>query len=98
MFFKMRHLRTLLGDPKKVARELRDFETNVRSVDTLERKLVKKFPNMCVAFVKGRLVAVGKVLSTLLEETDKRGISRKDLYIRFLEDPPRTLILGAKSD
>jgi hypothetical protein len=92
-----RQLIKLIGDPSKLAEELRAFSRNNASLSVQVKRLTEKFPNMWVAFLCDRPVALGTSLTRLFEETDRQKLPRESLCVKFLERRPRTLILGAKS-
>ena len=90
----MHRLKDLIDNPSQVARELRSFSANVRSMDAQLRRLQKKFPNQYVAFHNGRSVALAKSMKALLQEVDRLSIPRENVATHFLGT--RTMILKAK--
>ena len=83
----------VLGPPDEVMRELERFGEDTRVLSTRQPALIERFAKRWIAILDGTVVASADTLSTLLADTDHRGLPRRRLIVRFIDRTPRTMIL-----
>jgi len=86
-------VRALIGDPKALDRDLQRFRRSASLISQNQPRLVDTYGNMWVAFYEGEVQAAAKTLRSLLMEVDNRKLPRGQIIVRYMEEPPRTLIL-----
>ncbi len=87
-------VRKYFGDPIVVDQEMRDFQKSANVVTAMEKQLIKEYPNHWVAVYKGKVKAMSKSFTGLMEEVDKQGLSRGRVIVRYLNEgePPMILL------
>lgn len=90
------HIRSMIGDPKVVGRELRSFKRSARSLSSDHPRLIDKYEDEWVAVYRGNVVAHAKTLASMmrrLDALDKRRVPRRQIIVRFIARSPKTMIL-----
>ncbi len=83
----------IIGDPQEVDRALTAFRKSARKLSSRQSKMVERYPQEWVAIHAGRVRAHGASMESVLNEIDKKGLTRSETILRFIEVEPRTLIL-----
>ncbi len=83
-----------IGDLSEYVRESRQFRKDARLLSEKHAQLLKKYPNQWVVFYKGKVRAHGDTHESVLAQIDKKGISRENILVRFLDENPPILILS----
>lgn len=82
-----------LGNPSKVDKELRSFRKSAMVLSSKHPRLVNRYPKQWVAVYNGKTIAVGRTLNSALRESDKRGIPREHVIVRYIDKNQRAMIL-----
>lgn len=86
-------MRALIGDPKKVHQELKEFRESAGVFSSSQAKLIAHYPKKWVA-VRGKdVVAHAGTLPQLMKKLDREGVERDSVMVRYIEKNLRTLIL-----
>jgi len=83
----------MIGDPARVARELRQFRQTTRLLSSQHPRMIEKYPKKWVALYGGKVKATGRSLDAVLKGIDKAGLPRSAVIVRFIEKNRRTMIL-----
>ena len=86
-------LLTLIGDLRKLDRDMAEFARSHDELSAKYSKLLKRFPNQWIAFYSGRVQARAESLEALLETMDAKGVKRNRAHIRYLDPDPPVVIL-----
>ena len=78
---------------EEVSKALTAFRADIERFEAIQPELLKSNPNEWVAFIDGEVKAFAKSLAKLLTKTDRLGIMRESLIVRYLDPNPPTLIL-----
>jgi hypothetical protein len=90
---RAREVLNLLGDPKRVDRELQLFRKAARVLSSNRPRLIDRHPKQWVAVHEGKVTAQAKTLQSLLTQVDRMGLSREHIIVRFIDRTQRTMIL-----
>ncbi len=82
-----------IGDPKKVDRELQEFDKTARLFLSQESTMLDRYPDEWVAFHGGEVRAHGPSLDSVLRQIDEAGLQRQQTLVRFIDKEPRKMIL-----
>ena len=83
----------LVGAPRTVEKELRQFRRNASALSSSHPRLINEYPQRWVAVHKGKVKAKGKNLSALMQVVAKKRLPRGELVVRFIDREPQTMIL-----
>ena len=86
-------IRSLLGDPKKVDRELQAFRRSTRRLSSNHPRLIDRFPKQWIAVYDGKVLAQAKTFSSLMTQVDEKGLPRQHTIVRYIDKNRRTMIL-----
>lgn len=86
-------IRRLLGDPRKVDRELQRFRTSARVLSSRHPRLIEKYPKQWVAVYEGKVRARAKTFDSLMAQIDKKKLPRGHVVVRHVDRTQRTMIL-----
>ena len=84
---------SLIGDPKKVGRELRSFRRSAKVLSSHHPRLIDEFEKQWVALYKGTVRAQGKSFASLMTQVDKAELPRGRIVVRYIDRNQRTMIL-----
>jgi hypothetical protein len=83
----------MLGDPKKVDRELRAFGKDARILSSKRKHLLQQYPQQWIAIYDGEVAAQARTLPVLVETLRRLGIPRGRAIVRYINNNPRKMIL-----
>ena len=83
----------MLGDPKKVASELRAFRKDARVLSSKRAHLISQYPDQWVGIHQSQVVVSGGTLDSVVEQLDALGIPRGRAIVRFISKHPRKMFL-----
>ncbi len=86
-------IRRLLGDPRKVDRELQRFRTSTRVLSSRHPQLIEKYARQWVAVYEGKVRARAKTFDSLMAQIDKKRLPRGHIVVRYVDKTQRTMIL-----
>ena len=89
----LRALASLDEHPNNTALSLRKFQHSSQVLSGNHPRLIDEYPDQWVAVISSDVVAHGKTLKHVLRQVDKKGLSRSDVIVRFIERTKRTLVL-----
>lgn len=79
--------------PESAVRSLHNFERSAHVLSNNQPRLIDEYPDQWVAVSEGAVVANGETLDAVLRQVDKKGLTRSDVIVRFIERTQRTLVL-----
>ncbi|MDP9236269.1 MAG: DUF5678 domain-containing protein [Chloroflexota bacterium] len=83
----------MLGDPKKVDSDLRAFRKDARVLSSKRQHLISRYPNQWVGLHRGKVVAKGDTVDSVVEQLDALGIPRGRAIVRYISKNPRKMFL-----
>ena len=86
-------LRKIIGDPRRVDRELTAFRREAEKCSSSQPRLIAKYPKQWVAVYGGRVRANAGTFDQLMQQVEEKGLPRERLMVRFIDKDIRTLIL-----
>ena len=84
---------SLIGDPRKVAKELASFRKSTKVLSSSHPRLIDRYPSQWVAVYDGKVSAHAKTLASLMVQVKSKKLPREHLIIRRIDRNPRTMIL-----
>jgi hypothetical protein len=87
-------IRKLIGDPSKVAKELKSFRKTANVFSSQKAHLISRYSKCWVAAYNGEIVAGERTLRAVLKKLDELHISPKAVMIRFIDRNARKMILA----
>lgn len=87
------HIRSLLGDPRRVDRELQSFRKSAEVLSSRHERLIDKYPKQWVALHDGEVIARAKTFDALMSRVDAKKLPRSHIVVRYIDKSSRTLIL-----
>lgn len=87
------HIRSLIGDPKRVDGELRRFRRSAQLLSSRHARLIDKYPKQWVALHDGKLMARARTFDSLMTQVDRKKLPRAHIVVRYIDKTQRTLIL-----
>ena len=82
-----------MGGAERIREDICNFSRRIERLDERRDELKKRYPDKWVALIDdGRVVASDR-LADVLEELDKRGISRKKAVVKLMETNPSVIII-----
>ena len=82
-----------MGGAKAINDDLREFRRLVDRLWQEKPSLLQQYPDKWVAMSLNGVVAVGDSIEYVLDETERRGIPRKDVVLEYMDTDPMDLIL-----
>ncbi len=79
--------------PEYTARSLQKFQRSAQALSSNQPRLIDEYPDKWVAVSNRTVVAHDDSLDGVLRQVDKKGLSRSEVIVRFIEQTQRTLIL-----
>ena len=86
-------LRHLGGTAEDVARGLTEYTDAAKVLSSNHPRLIDEHPHQWVGVHRGRIVARGKSLKSLMAQLESAGIPPEKTIVRFIDKEERTLIL-----
>ena len=86
-------LAQMIGDPRKVDRELAQFRRTTKLLSADRPRLIDKYHKKWVALCDSEVKVVADTLEGLLADVEQRGVSRQGLVVRYIDRELRTMIL-----
>ena len=86
-------VRRLLGEPGRVASELRDFQQSAETFSSNHPRLIEQYPKQWVAVHGGKVQASAKTYRLLLARLERQGIPAAHTIVRYIDTNRRTMIL-----
>jgi hypothetical protein len=83
----------ILGDPKAVARDLREFKRTAKVLSSNTPRLIDQYPKQWVAIYKAKVQAHAGTLQSLLVQVEDKGLPRGKMIVRYIDRTQRTMIL-----
>ena len=83
----------LVGNPKRLDRELSVFRRSARTFSSEHPRLIKKFPKQWVAVHRGKVKAAGTTYNLLMKQVKERKLPREHILVRYIDKNARTMIL-----
>lgn len=87
------NLEDLIGDPRKVEKELAGFRQTTKLLSADRPRLIDKYLKQWVALYDNEVKASAPSLDELLAEVDKQGLPRQQVIIRYIDRELRTMVL-----
>lgn len=84
-----------LGDPRKIAEDLRNYRREMIFVDKNHVQLLISYPERWIAVIDKRVVADSENVNELVESVEAQGLERASVCVKFMTKNPPTLILTA---
>ncbi len=82
-----------LGGPAWVAQDLRDYRRRLLFLDANHAELVKKYPDQWVALASNGTLVAAPTMTEIIEKLERKGLHKNNAATKFMETPPRLLIL-----
>ena len=82
-----------VGGAATIRDGLRRYRRQAGLMVALRKELTDRYPNKWVAMSDDDVVCVGDTLKDVLAELDRKGISRGDAVVEYLDTEPRSMIL-----
>ena len=83
----------LLGDPRQVDEELRNFRRRKRVFSDTQPSLSSEYAKKWVAVYKGKVRAHSKTFDSLLATIEREQLPRKNVIVRYIDKDQRIMIL-----
>jgi hypothetical protein len=83
----------LIGDPKRVHKELAAFRRTARKLSSAHPRMIDKYARQWVALYQGKVAATARTLDGVIAAVRAKGLPRSRVVIRFIEKTHRTMIL-----
>ena len=90
---KPEDIRPLLGDPKRLDRELQRFRKATELLSSRHLSLIERYPKQWVAVYDGKVRARAKTFDSLMAQVDRKKLPRGHIIVRYIDKAQRTLIL-----
>lgn len=81
------------GTPADIHNRIKAYTSVVTRLNEQQRELVAKYPRQWVAFKDGEVVCHGATLARLTADCANKGVSIRDVAIRFLDTEKRIIVL-----
>jgi hypothetical protein len=86
-------LERLIGDPRKVDRELAKFRETTKLLSADRPRLIDQYSKQWVALCDNQVRASAPTLEELMAEVDRQGLQRRQLIVRYIDRELRTMVL-----
>ena len=83
----------IIGDPKRLDAELREFSKSAALLSSKQAHLIKDYSKRWVAVYKGAVKADGRSLNQVLAKVDELKVPRGSVLIRYIDRNLRRMIL-----
>jgi hypothetical protein len=83
----------LVGNPKRLDRELSAFRRSARAFSSQHPSLIEKFPKQWVAVHRGKVRAKATTYNALMRQVEKNKLPREHIMVRYIDKNARTMIL-----
>lgn len=83
----------LLGDPRKVDKELATFRSDALLLSARQSELLRRYAGKWIAIHDGEVRVEASSLNALIEQMKQLRIPRGRAVVRFISNKPRKMIL-----
>jgi hypothetical protein len=90
---KSKWILSQIGDPRKIAKDLRQYRSAAKILSSDHPRLVESHPKKWVVVYGGQVKIQGSSLDQVLEEADKQKLPKDQIIVRYLEKHRKTMIL-----
>lgn len=90
---KAKFIQEFMGDPRKIADELKRYRKSALMLSRQRPRMIEKFPQKWIALFDGEVKATDKSFDKLMEKIDEQKLPRGEILVRFIDNTQRTLIL-----
>ncbi len=83
----------IIGDPHKVAKEIREFGEDSVRLEECRSDFLERYPDQYIAFYRGEIHAHGENLDEVLRDIDAKRLPRGQTIIEFMRTDAPVMLL-----
>lgn len=84
-----------IGDPRKIAKDLRQYRKAAKVLSSDHPRLVETHPRKWVVIYEGKVQVEGKSLDQVLKGAAEQHLPKDKIIVRYIEKNRKTMILPA---